>query len=206
MVASAAIFLGLSCYAAVEVDSRSGSEDNSQKTSFNSQTTTTPINFLQATNVVTVSQYTQFLNAVAVTDPHHLYDPAMGGDPSVGNILRFGEAGSYSYGFVETQANDPVFYVGTEAGMRFCNWESNGGTETGAYNISSSGEIVANPGSAYLLTSEEEINFTALHCNKVDLVVVFNSAALGQMFEEPVLEAAGEILGGGEVGTVVTAV
>ena len=176
------------------------------------------INFSQATNVITVSQYAAFLNAEAASDPHHLYDLAMGGDPSVGNIERSGEDGHYSYGFSQAAANAPIMYVGTEAGMRFCNWLQNIAaqstetaivqpclsTEAGTYDLRAS-SMVANPRASYLLTSEEEINFTTLHCNKVELIVVFNSAAVGQMIGGSEVEEIGEIFGSEEfIETIVT--
>ncbi|NCC52776.1 MAG: hypothetical protein EOM20_16395 [Spartobacteria bacterium] len=59
---------------------------------------------------VTVSQYTEFLNAAAKSDPYGMYNPSMGGGFAVGGslILRSGESGSYTYTAEAGKENQPV--------------------------------------------------------------------------------------------------
>ena len=90
---------------------------------------------------VTVEQYTAFLNAVAATDTHGLYNVAMGTDMNGSRITRSGQSGSYKYS-VRDNGLMPVTYVGFGDALRFANWLSNGQptgaqsektTEDGAY-------------------------------------------------------------------------
>ena len=64
---------------------------------------------------------------VAVADPNGLYDPALGTDQNVGNIMLSGGAGSYSYA-VEAgdHPNLPVTYVSWQNALRFANWMHSG--------------------------------------------------------------------------------
>lgn len=94
-------------------------------------------------NLVTVSQYTDFLNATAVgQDPHHLYNEKMkmliARNPK--NWMRE-EYFSVCY----HQSNNPIAYVSLSNAMRYCNWFQNGKplskqspmtTERGAYDFS----------------------------------------------------------------------
>ena len=85
-------------------------------------------------------QYCAFLNAVAATDTHELYDGRMDGGPeNWGGIARSGDSGSYKYTVREGFAKKPVGYVTWESCIRFCNWLSNGqgkgDTENGPYTI-----------------------------------------------------------------------
>jgi len=95
---------------------------------------------------VTAGQYTEFLNAVAVTDTYGLYSTNM--DTSVSswgcNIKRTGASGSYSYSVASDYANRPVNYVSFGDSCRFANWLHNGQpsgvqsaatTEDGAYAL-----------------------------------------------------------------------
>lgn len=91
---------------------------------------------------VTNAQYAEFLNAVAATDTHNLYDGAMGG--FYGGILRSGRSGSYSYATQTNMANKPVISVSFWSATRFANWltngqpkgaQGNGTTEDGMYNL-----------------------------------------------------------------------
>ncbi len=44
---------------------------------------------------VTIAQYAAFLNAVAASDPHGLYNSSMTTDQSIAGIARIGSPGSY---------------------------------------------------------------------------------------------------------------
>lgn len=98
---------------------------------------------------VTIGQYTEFLNAVAITDTYSLYNASMETDLWVAGISRTGSSGAYVYsvigpaGFVPTSgvtaANRPITYVSWFDAARFANWMANGqgsgSTENGAYDL-----------------------------------------------------------------------
>lgn len=104
------------------------------------------------TYAVTNAQYVEFLNAVAATDTHGLYNAFMGSSEQ-GGISRSGSPGSYTYsvrtattGFNQGQsmADMPVNFVSFWDAARFANWLTNGQptgaqgagtTETGVYNL-----------------------------------------------------------------------
>ena len=92
---------------------------------------------------VTVGEYTEFLNAVADTDTHALYNTAMATDLNVAGISRDGVSGSYSYGVIGSP-DKPVTYVSWGDAARFSNWLHNNQptgqqdpttTERGAYTL-----------------------------------------------------------------------
>ncbi len=119
---------------------------------------------------VTVGQYTAFLNAVAATDPYHLYNPpSMTSDLNSAGILRTGDSGSYTYSVIGSP-NHPVTYVSWADAARFANWMHNGQptgaegpgtTETGAYTLDgtldqSAGFIPRNPDAIWCIPTENE--------------------------------------------------
>jgi len=87
---------------------------------------------------VTAGQYTEFLNAVAATDPHGLYSEFM--DPDywpIGHgcgIQRAGSAGSYTYSVAPDWEDRPVDWIGWGDTVRFANWVTNG-MPTGAQDL-----------------------------------------------------------------------
>lgn len=94
-------------------------------------------------NEVTRAEYAAFLNAVAASDAHGLYNPNMG-------ITRTGSPGSYVY--AATEGTLSVAWVSWYDALRYANWLNNGqpsgalgasSTETGAYTFS--GEANASP-------------------------------------------------------------
>lgn len=103
---------------------------------------------------VTIGQYTAFLNAVARSDPHGLYNKKMATDLLVAGISRSGKSGQFSYaaippsGTIQSAAattdHRPITYVSWFDAARFANWMANGQpsggqtsrtTENGAYNL-----------------------------------------------------------------------
>ncbi len=86
---------------------------------------------------VTNAQYAAFLEAVAASDPHDLYNADMAGP--FGGIDRTGQPGSYAYAAQEGRENLPVTFVSIWDALRFCNWlhngQGNGDTESGAYQL-----------------------------------------------------------------------
>ncbi|MFH1615100.1 MAG: SUMF1/EgtB/PvdO family nonheme iron enzyme, partial [Planctomycetota bacterium] len=76
---------------------------------------------------VSNAQYAEFLNAVAASDPHKLYDydEEFGletmGDPTYpmrGGITRSGSPGSYTYAAISGRENLPVLWVSWRSAAR----------------------------------------------------------------------------------------
>lgn len=124
---------------------------------------------------VTNSQYAEFLNAKAQSDPLLLYHISMGSDPA-GGITRSGADGNFTYAARENMGNKPVNYVSFNDAIRFINWLQNGqgdgDTETGTYTIGESypggypvnpAAIVRSPGAAWFLPTEQEWYKAAFH-------------------------------------------
>jgi formylglycine-generating enzyme required for sulfatase activity len=93
---------------------------------------------------VTNAEYCEFLNAVAKTDTHQLYDGRMGGTDdrsgeAYGGITRSGDSGSYTYAVKEGMGKKPVGYITVESAFRYVNWLTNGqgkgDTEKGPYDL-----------------------------------------------------------------------
>ena len=114
------------------------------------------------THEVTVRQYISFLNAVAATDAHGLFDVES-------DVVRSGSPGSYVYSALPAREDMPMNFVTLYDAMRFVNWLENGQpdgvqnastTEDGSYTITPAGiaanSIALNPGADYMLPSEDE--------------------------------------------------
>ena len=111
---------------------------------------------------VTNSQYCQFLNAVAASDPNGLYNPDMGSSTH-GGITRSGSPGAYTYAVKAGRGANPVNYVSWYDCLRFANWlhndqptgaQSPTTTEDGAYDMSLGANVVRKLGSLVGLPSE----------------------------------------------------
>ncbi|MCX6879029.1 MAG: SUMF1/EgtB/PvdO family nonheme iron enzyme [Verrucomicrobia bacterium] len=118
-----------------------------------------------AQNETTISQYCEFLNAAAKSDPYALYNPRMsstGGYSFIAGINRSGSSGSYSYAAVAGSGNKPITFVSWFDAARFCNWlhngQGNGDTETGAYTLNgaTSGAILREAAAKVWIPSENE--------------------------------------------------
>lgn len=85
---------------------------------------------------VTVSEYVEFLNNVAASDPHSLF-PTLSDQYT--QITRSGSSGSYTYAAVSGKENFPVVRVNWYSALRFVNWLDNGqgasSTESGVYDM-----------------------------------------------------------------------
>jgi formylglycine-generating enzyme required for sulfatase activity len=127
---------------------------------------------------VTNTQYVEFLNSKAASDPFELYHPSM--DANVlGGITRSGSSGSYTYavktsvpgegpnGTTYTYGDKPVVYVSWFDAARFANWlhngQGSGATETGAYNLtggtpipSNGGTVTRQAGATWFLPTEDQ--------------------------------------------------
>lgn len=97
---------------------------------------------------VTIGQYTEFLNAVAATDPYGLYHSAMAAITNVAGISRSGSSGNYTYTVMNNGGpsdDRPISSVSWFDAARFANWLANGQptthseegttTEDGAYTL-----------------------------------------------------------------------
>jgi formylglycine-generating enzyme len=87
---------------------------------------------------VTNTEYCEFLNAVAGTDPHRLYHGGMAGE--YGGIIRHQlTSGRFAYRLKPGMERKPVNYVSFFDAVRFANWLGNGKgsgeTETGSYRL-----------------------------------------------------------------------
>ena len=118
-----------------------------------------------ATTEVTTAQYVEFLNAVAATDTHGLYNSDMGSSSYYSGISRTMGLDGYVYSANAGWENRPVAYVSWYDTLRFANWLHNGQqgqgtTEYGAYDMSlqstNPASIVRLSGATYWLPSEDE--------------------------------------------------
>jgi formylglycine-generating enzyme required for sulfatase activity len=114
--------------------------------------------FRIAKTEVTNAQYAAFLNAVAASDPHGLYNVDMASPQ--GGILRMGAAGGYSYVVASGREQYPVINTSFLDAMRFVNWLHNGqgagGTESGVYQVASGLTETRSVGARFFIPSEHE--------------------------------------------------
>ncbi len=119
-------------------------------------------NYHVSTYEVTNAQYTTFLNSVASTDTHGVYNALMGSH-ALGGIERSGTSGSYTYTVKDGFANKPVNYVSFWDAARFSNWLTNGQptgsqdastTESGTYALNG----VTNPNNSWMLRDTTAFN------------------------------------------------
>ena len=82
---------------------------------------------------VTNAQYVEFLNAMAATDTHGLYDTGMWLSSYGCKIERLGSSGSFTYSVAADRENRPVNFVSWYDAARFSNWLTTGDTESGVY-------------------------------------------------------------------------
>jgi hypothetical protein len=113
---------------------------------------------------ITNAQYAEFLNAVAASDPHALYDV----DQSTGTvgITRSGSDGSYTYDLAAGRETMPVNWVSWYSALRYANWRHNGEprgpqdsttTEDGAYPFTGPWSVGARkPGAKFFVPTENE--------------------------------------------------
>ena len=133
---------------------------------------------------VTIGEYVVFLNAVAKTDPHGLYDPAINSAAVSAGISRTGANGNFTYQAIgpngavtpsgaDDTANRPITLVSWFDAARFANWMANGQpvgtqtastTENGAYDLTNAvtpparNEINPNTGTtpSFFLPTEDQ--------------------------------------------------
>jgi len=120
---------------------------------------------------VTNRQYAEFLNAVAATDTHALYNTNMAtaGNPSFGGITRTGSSGSFTYSAIVGREEMAVNWVSFWDATRFANWLHNGQpvgaqdgttTEDGAYTLTPAGiagnTVTRNVGAEKFIPNEDQ--------------------------------------------------
>jgi sulfatase modifying factor 1 len=120
-----------------------------------------------AKNETTISQYAEFLNAVAKTDTYNLYNSSMT-TTFISGITQSGTSGTFTYSVNPGSENKPITYVSWFDAARFSNWMHNGQltgaqnastTEDGAYTLNglTSGVTVnKNVGATVWIPSEDE--------------------------------------------------
>jgi len=113
---------------------------------------------------VTAGQYVEFLNAVADTDAHGLYNALMATATYKNNIVQNGVSGSFTYAFADSASsweNRPICFVSFGDAARFCNWLHNGcpdtGSQTAATTEDGAYDLTGNPttDAEYLAISRE---------------------------------------------------
>lgn len=75
---------------------------------------------------VTISQYCDFLNAVASSDPQHLYDEWMTSNSKKACIVRAGLPDNYTYSVINGKEELPMTNVSWFDEVRYFNWLENG--------------------------------------------------------------------------------
>ena len=83
---------------------------------------------------VTNSQYVSFLNSTAATNAHGLYNTDMSSSTD-GGIEQSGSTGTFAYSVKPGFGNKAVNYVSFWDAVRFTNYLTTGGTESGVYNL-----------------------------------------------------------------------
>jgi len=129
---------------------------------------------------VTAAQYTDFLNAVAVTDAYGLYNDSMWSDTEGCKIARSGIPGDFSYTVAADWAERPVDFVSWGDAARFANWLHNGQpagtqnlatTEDGSYYLNGAIDNAAllavsrRPDATWVVPTEDEWYKAAYHKN-----------------------------------------
>lgn len=76
-------------------------------------------------NYITASQYCDFLNQAAITDPSHLYHDGMGSDPAMACIVRLGEPGKFQYQVIAGREDALMTYVNRHQQALYRHWIEN---------------------------------------------------------------------------------
>jgi len=125
--------------------------------------------YLISKHEVTAGQYTAFLNAVAATGTHGLYNANMWSSDYGCKIQQTGTPGNYTYSVAPDRADRPVNYVSFWDACRYANWlhngQGSGDTETGAYTLSDGSSMTRNAGAQVWIPSKDEWYKAAYHKN-----------------------------------------
>jgi formylglycine-generating enzyme required for sulfatase activity len=165
-----------------------------------------PYTFAIGKHEVTAGIYTVFLNAVAASDPHGLYNPKMATHARGCGIQRAGASGSFTYSVAPDQADRPVNFVSWGDGARFANWLHNGQprgpqeattTEDGAYALHGAlggalDPIEREPGAVWGIPTEDEWYKAAFHQNDGVTASYFSYPTGTEAFPSNQLVAGGQ--------------
>ncbi len=97
---------------------------------------------------VTVSNYCQFLNAVAHDDPHQLYDGKMDSGSKRSFILRLGLPGNYVYQVIEERREATAIFISFNNAVRYCHWK--GASQELAQRIGAESEEIMEGGVSFV--------------------------------------------------------
>lgn len=124
-------------------------------------------------NIVTASEYCEFLNAVAVVDAAPFYNEEMIFSSQGASILCLGKPGNYHYQVIEGRENSPMNGVNFFSEVSYCNWLQNGkqtgdqaqeSIQSGSYSFKdgdiSFSSVLKNGEATYFLTEDEENEIT----------------------------------------------
>ncbi|MFI0347731.1 MAG: hypothetical protein ACH346_03000, partial [Chthoniobacterales bacterium] len=75
--------------------------------------------------LVTASDYCDFLNHLAKSDPDHLYDGKMSSDSNSSCIKRVGVSGKFHYDVIEGRQNIPITFVSEINERSYSDWKQN---------------------------------------------------------------------------------
>ncbi|HLB34454.1 MAG TPA: hypothetical protein VJK54_09510, partial [Chthoniobacterales bacterium] len=130
-------------------------------------------------NSITVSQYCDFLNAVAMADTYHLYDEQMASDSINASIVRSGSPNNYTYSVIDGTGDKLITFVSQISAIRYCNWIQNGqlngkegvaSCENGTYTLNENGIIDINLNSNYFLRNENRETFLTIPFSTSNLI------------------------------------
>ena len=82
-----------------------------------------PENAVEGNAAITVSDYCVFLNSVAASDSHHLFEREMATDPVNFCIVRTGGPGSYYYEVIDGKDNSPITWISPLSAVRYDHWK-----------------------------------------------------------------------------------
>ena len=125
-------------------------------------------------DAITVSDYCEFLNAVAANDYHHLYESRLetgvygqeGENTASCLIVRIGMPGHYTYVVTAGEKGKLEVLIDPLSAMRYCNWLENSAstsnfncceaaTEHGVYEIQNDQLIAINSEGSYFIADED---------------------------------------------------
>ncbi|HLB33320.1 MAG TPA: hypothetical protein VJK54_03690 [Chthoniobacterales bacterium] len=142
---------------------QSSTESSPKSDVFISQEATENVNIVATITNVTVNQYCNFLNSVAISDPHHLYNERIELDQDAASIIRAGTPDNYSYSVIEGRGELPMIHVNLFGQARYCNWVENSQpvgaqgketTENGVYTLNGNEVVSVNPNAMCCLSDE----------------------------------------------------
>jgi len=131
--------------------------------------------------IITTRDYSIFLNEVAPSDAHGLYDEAMDG------IERFGEDGNYAYILNDAKASLPMSHLNFLDAARYCNWKASwknsadqnigtvaaedAVTENGIYELAGNQVVWVNSKAPYFVDADSSVDVTLASAQEIFSIV-----------------------------------